>query len=217
MDKYELIARTVIFPQWILYLLCFTIVCLSSLNYQKEVISVHMKNILLTPSSFSTFTREETSFFGKLNWILILNYAVTTATVGYMFLIYFEKDALWAIFIPFAYYLLQITSLRFSGLISGEFKKLQENLLLSSFSAHSIGILFIPITLIWILNPHYSIQIIYFLALTFISIHFIRIIRGVFSALRNKIAWYYIILYICTFEIWPVIIAYFFILPNFTE
>lgn len=217
MDTYELVARSVMFPRWILYLLSFSIVCLSVLNYKKEVISVHMRKILFSSSSLSSFTKEETSFFGKLNWILTLNYAITTAIATYMLLIYYEVDHIWLISIPFLYYLLQNLSIRFSGLISGEFKKIYENLLLSSFSAHAIGILLIPIILVWILNPQHSNTLIPILIFSFFAIHFLRIVRGVFSALRNKVAWYYIILYICTFEIWPVLIAYLLILPNFAE
>jgi hypothetical protein len=217
MSEIELIVRNELFPHWIVYVLLFSIVVLSLIKYQREVVFTNLKTTFFKPPSAIPFSKGEVSFFGATNWALLINYVIVSALAVYMVLIYLEKSDYWLMFLPAAYYLFHISVLFFAGILSGELKVLRDNILLLNFTSHSIGIAFIPILLTWILNPNLSSYMIDVLMIVFLILHFIRIIRGVFLGLRNKVLWYYIILYLCGLEIWPVLVVYLLVSPGFIE
>ncbi|HLW29328.1 MAG TPA: DUF4271 domain-containing protein [Brumimicrobium sp.] len=214
MNEFELILRKEIFPHWIIYALLFSIIILSVLKYQREIVFSNLKAALFNPPSSIPFSKGEISFFGSVNWILLLNYFLVSALAVYMILVYFDHVSYWLVILPIAYYAFQTSALFLIGLLSGESKKIQENILLLNFTTHNIGILLIPILLAWVLNPNLSTYVIDVLAIVFIGAHLIRVFRGVFLALRNKVLWYYIILYLCGLEIWPVIVGFLLLSPD---
>lgn len=137
-----------------------------------------------------------------------MNYFVVSAICIYMVQLYYGKENLWLLVVPFLYFSFQVISLFLSGLLSGELKKLNEHFLLLNFTYHFIGLLLIPVLIIWLLNVDYSIYFIYAVAGIFSAFWILRVTRGILFALRNKILWYYIILYLCTLEIWPLMVIF---------
>jgi hypothetical protein len=109
----------------------------------------------------------------------------------------------------------QALSLFLVGGLSGEMKKLTEHFLLLNFTYHFIGLLLIPVLIVWLLNVDYSIYFIYGVASIFSFFWLLRVMRGILFALRNKVLWYYIILYLCSLEIWPLIAIYMLFVANF--
>ncbi|HZH86948.1 MAG TPA: DUF4271 domain-containing protein [Brumimicrobium sp.] len=215
MNEFELLLRKEIFPHWIIYTLLLSIVVLSVLKHQREVVFTNLRSVFFNPPSSVSFTKEEVSFFGFTNWMLLFNYFAVSALAIYMVLVYFENTSFWLMLVPMAYYFFQLTALFFVGLLSGEVRKLWDNILLLNFTSHGIGIIFIPILFVWLLNPTLSPYIVDGLFVLFGLMHLIRILRGVFLALRNKVLWYYIILYLCGLEIWPIIVVYMLLSPDF--
>lgn len=215
MEEMELIKRHEMFPHWVLYTLLATIVLLSILKYQRRIIYVHLRSAFFKSPAATVLDKEEIGFLGRTHWALQINYFVVSALAVYMTLIYFEINQYWLILVPTAYYFLQVFELVFVGMVSGEIHKLKIPLLLTNYTTHILGIVFIPILLIWILNPQFSEYILYALGFIFIFLQLIRILRSIFSAINNNILWYYIILYLCTFEIWSVIIFYVILSSNF--
>ena len=211
----ELIERQELFPHWLLYVILSTIVLLAVLKYRREIVYVHLRSAFFKPPASTVLPKEEISFFGRTNWTLLINYFIISGLSIYMMLIYYRIDDYWLVLLPIAYYFLQILELFFVGIVSGEMKKIQGPLLITNYISHLIGIVFIPILLIWLLNPHLSQYIIAGIAYIFVFLQLIRIIRGIFSALRNKIFWYYIILYLCAFEIWPIVVIYLYVSSDF--
>lgn len=203
------------FPHWILYTLLLSIVVLSILKYQREAVFTHLKASFFKSPSSIPFSKEEINFFGSTNWILLLNYFIVSTLAVYMILIYNQDTIYWLILFPVLYYAFQILSLFLTGLLSGELKRINENVLLLNFTSHFIGIAFIPILFVWMLNPNISSYMINSLIIVFVVFHILRVLRGIFLALRNNVLWYYIILYLCGSEIWPILVAYLLMSPYF--
>ena len=215
MNEMELIVRKELFPHWITYVLLFSIVILSVLKYQKEFVFVNLRMAFFKPPSSISFSKEDLNFFGATNWILLINYFLVSSIAVYMVLIYYQITDYWLMLMPMAFYIFQISALFFAGLLSGEFKKLRENSFMLNFTSHFLGLIFIPLLFVWILNPALSSYLVDALLIVFCLLHFMRIVRGIFIALRNKVLWYYIILYLCGLEIWPILVVYLLVSPNF--
>jgi hypothetical protein len=79
---------------------------------------------------------------------------------------------------------------------------------------HMLGLLFLIISLIWALNQQLSanFMLLYFFIL-FIIIVF-RYVKGIFLCYKLGIKWYYLILYLCTLEIMPTFLLYYFIIKD---
>lgn len=215
MDKLELTLREELFPHWVIYALLLIIVVFSVLKYQKEMVFVHLKGAFFNPPSSIPTARESLSFLGGTNWLLLLNYFGIAGLAMYMLLVYFKMTAYWLVFLPAVVYIFQLLALFLAGLLSGEPKKLRENILLLNFTAHVTGIVLVPLLLIWILNPHLSAYMVKSIGGIFILFYIIRLLRGMFLAIRNKVLWYYIILYLCGLEIWSLIVGYLLLSPVF--
>lgn len=208
MREYELLARESLFPSWILYALLASTAILAMVKMWRPAVYQYITSTFVKPPSTIPYSRENLSFFGKANWMLLMNYFVVSAICIYMVQLYYGKENLWLLVVPFLYFSFQVISLFLSGLLSGELKKLNEHFLLLNFTYHFIGLLLIPVLIIWLLNVDYSIYFIYAVAGIFSAFWILRVTRGILFALRNKILWYYIILYLCSLEIWPLVAIY---------
>jgi hypothetical protein len=77
-----------------------------------------------------------------------------------------------------------------------------------------MGILSALFVLVYLVNPG-SHELIYSIFLwTLLSLFVLRLIKSVFVALRSGGAWYYIILYLCTLEILPLVVGFYWFTQN---
>lgn len=208
MRELELISRIDIFPSWIPYLLFLCVILLALLKLRSDLIFTHLRNASYKPIDSVYFNKEEIHFFGVPNLLLLTNFIITSSIVVYMTLINFDFQPYWLVVIPTGYTILQSLFLYLAGLISGAPKKLKSNFILTNITSHFIGLLLLPLLFVWILNPQYAPYLINIAFALFIALNLFRIIRGVFMAIRNKVLWYYIILYLCTFEIGPALVFF---------
>ncbi len=215
MKEMELTLREELFPHWVLYALLLTISVLSILKHQREMVFVHIKGAFFKPPSTVPYAKESFSFLGSSNWILLINYFCVTGIGVFMLLAYYKSTDYWLVALPTIIYLFQLFALFFAGLLSGEFKYVRENILLLNFSAHIAGLLLIPILFVWILNPQLSQYMVVTIITVIILFYFMRLVRGMLLAIRNKALWYYIILYLCGLEIWPIVVGYLLLEPVF--
>lgn len=211
----ELTLREELFPYWVAYVLFITIVVLSILKSQKELVFSNITSAFVKPPSSLPEAKENLSSSSLTNLMMLLNYFVVGGVAVYMLLIYFHKTDFWMVVLPGAIYLFQLLGLYFVGALSGEFNKVRENILLLNFSTHILGIILIPILLIWLLNPQLSHIVVNTLLVVYIFFYLLRLVRGMLLAIRNKVLWYYIILYLCGLEIWPMVVAYLLLKPDF--
>jgi len=215
MREFQLVVRESLFPSWILYALLISVAILAVVKLWRPAVYQYISSTLVKPPSTIPYSRENLSFFGKANWMLLLNYFVVSAICIYMVQLYIGEVNVWFVLIPVLYFLFQVISLFLAGILSGEIKKLNEHFLLLNFTYHFIGLLLIPILIVWLLNVDYSIYFVYTAAIIFGTFWIFRVVRGILFALRNKVLWYYIILYLCSLEIWPLVAIYVLLVANF--
>lgn len=213
MKEMELTLREEFFPHWVIYALLLTITVLSILKYQRNMVFANIKSAFLKAPSTVPDAKESLSFLGSTNWVMLLNFFTVSGIAVYMLLIYFDKTDYWMVFLPTFIFFFQLFSLYMVGVLSGELKYVRENILLLNFTGHILGIVLIPILIVWILNPHLSEYMVRSLGGVVILFYSIRLVRGLFLANRNKVLWYYLILYLCALEIWPMLVGYLLLSP----
>ena len=204
----ELVLREAFFPSWILYALLISVAVLSGVKLMRPAVFKNISATYVKPPSTIPNSKENLSFLGRASWMLLINFFIVSSITVYMVLIYYNIEQYWLIFMPTAYYFIQAFGLFFSGKISGETKLLSENFLLLNFIYQNMGLVLIPILIMWLLNVNYSLYFINALQILFVAFSLFRYIRGFFFAIQNKVLWYYIILYLCTLEIWPLMVLF---------
>lgn len=70
------------------------------------------------------------------------------------------------------------------------------------------GFLFFILALLWLLNPSISSLLFQVFIVLFTAFILLRLIKIVIAAILNGVSWYYLILYLCTLEILPIIGIY---------
>lgn len=208
MHELELILREPLFPSWILYILIGSLLIVTITKTQKITIFNQIRLAFLNPLSSVHFSKGEFRFFSVTNALLLFNYFIVTGTVFYMFRIYYDINQLSIIFIPLLYYILQTLSLAVASLISGESNRISELFSILNLFNYITGLIIIPLVIVWILNPQHSVPFIYIITGVLLFTQFLRLTRSILVSIRNNINWYYIILYLCTFEIGVAYIIY---------
>jgi hypothetical protein len=208
MDEMELVLRESFFPYWILYALLISVAIISGVKLMRPAVFQHISSTYVKPPSTVPNSKENLSFLGRASWMLLLNYFIVSSITVFMVLMYYDIQHYWLVLLPTAYYFFQVFALFFSGMISRETKRLSENFLLLNFIYQNMGLVLIPVLIMWLLNVNYSLYFINAIQILFVAFLLFRYIRGFFFAIQNKVLWYYIILYLCTLEIWPLMVLF---------
>ena len=102
--------------------------------------------------------------------------------------------------------LLQQIGFRITSIFSGQSVISESGSLITRQIWYFSGILYLLLSLLWLLNMKFkTVFVLVFLAILAIS-SLIRILKGLLFAFWGGFSWYYIFLYLCTFEILPVFI-----------
>lgn len=204
----ELILREQLFENHLIYFFLLSALLIGAVKWVYPDMFQFVYHSLFRKASLASSTlREDTNALKRASFLLLINYFVIGGTISYMVGLYFELEhTAFLVFVPLTYYLFLHFGLFITGLISGESKRLKENKKVVNFIHQFSGLVFFPIGLAWLLNTEYTGQILNFLLLAGAFVFIVRIFKGFVCAIQNKISWYYIILYLCTLEIWPLLI-----------
>ncbi len=102
--------------------------------------------------------------------------------------------------------LLQQIGFRVTSVFSGQSSISESGALITRQTWYFSGILYLLLSLFWLLNMKFkTVFVIVFITILAIS-SLIRILKGLLFAFWGGFSWYYIFLYLCTFEILPVFI-----------
>jgi hypothetical protein len=105
------------------------------------------------------------------------------------------------------YFAINQLGFRLVSFVFGESKLIDNLSFISSSLLNFGGVFLLVLGLIWSLNPEFS-QVLSLVLICFLGVFYIiRIFKGLNITFRQKISWYYLILYLCTVEILPVLIV----------
>lgn len=107
----------------------------------------------------------------------------------------------------FTYFTINQLGFRIISFVYGDAKLITNLSFISSSSLNFGGIFLLLLGLIWSLNPDLTILLSSVLICFLFIFYILRILKGLNITFRQKIRWYYLILYLCTIEILPVLIV----------
>jgi hypothetical protein len=209
LTSFELIERNTQMNSYLLVIIlgCFAFVGVARVA-QPDLISQ-------TFSSFFKLKRPDSNGFEgsklqpSMSALIILNYIISFSTCVFL-LLYHQENMLETIFttlkMVFALTFLQLLNFRLVYLLSGE------RAILDSISAVNKqiwsfgGFILTCMALLWILNQELQHVFEQLFFLTFSSLLVWRIVKGLLLAVQLRYKWYYLILYLCTLEILPLLI-----------
>ncbi len=140
---------------------------------------------------------------------LVINFIISISLC--FFLLIFEKNnysfaAISGILLVGFLILLQQVGFRVASIFSGQAGISESGALITRQTWFFSGILYLLLSLLWLLNLKFkTIFVVVFVSILAISSLF-RILKGLLFAFWGGFSWYYIFLYLCTFEILPVFI-----------
>lgn len=105
------------------------------------------------------------------------------------------------------YFAINQIGFRIVSLVSGESKLIDNLSFISSSLLNFGGVFLLILALVWSLNPELTLILSWILIIFLVVFYIIRIFKGLNITFRQKISWYYLILYLCTIEILPVLVV----------
>lgn len=168
-----------------------------------------------TFTGFFKMKRTENSGFDgsklqpSMTALIMLNYLVSLTSCVFLTLFH-EKNVLdtigISIIIVAAISLLQTLNFRLVFLLTGERHVLEATKQINKQIWSFGGFIYLALAFFWILNQEHGTFFIDFFVLVFALLFLWRVIKGIRSALQLRYKWYYLILYLCTLEILPLLI-----------
>lgn len=168
--------------------------------------------------SVYTFLKDTPPLNRSGSILLLINYFITVPLMTHFILMEMGFDFVRSIWVSpllvFGWFILNNISFLLISAITGEFRAFRSPFLFRLLEIEFMGILTALFVLVYLVNPgsHELIYSIFFW--TLLSLFLLRLIKSVFVALRLGIAWYYIILYLCTLEILPLVVGFYWFKQN---
>lgn len=214
--KGENIAHTVI-P---LIIISFILISIS--KFLNPAIFKSLVRLLISTKNFDQIIKEELKLSSVSSIVLIVNYFFTASSCIFLSL-YTSIDMniyqlmVFAFSLPLGIILLQAFSFWSIGWMSKEIKVLTYPVYETFVVIELSGIFLFFTALVWVLNPIYSSIFLKFFILLTLAGYLFRTFKSFFSVLQRGASWYYIILYLCTLEILPLIVIYYYVTNNFIK
>lgn len=170
---------------------------------------------LIRTQSAREFFREIMPIRSVASILLLVNYCVSSGLLAYLMAQYLGFDVfesrLIALIAPAGLFFFHFLSLVFSGWITGAFEVFQTPLIMKVVGTQALGIVYFIAATVWMLQPD-SVDITFQAVIwIFIGESTFRILKSVLVVLRQGVRWYYIILYFCTLEILPYLVAIYYV------
>lgn len=205
----ELIEREIYFPGYIAFGFLISLGLLLVSKVLAPNFPGYLRDLIFSTQPLSTTAYSETSKVKQGRFILIINFLIVSICA--MEMIRFEYEINFNFFFtaaPLIYLIYEFFVLRFAHSVAGKSKgmKAQQIILLGVFQF--LGVILFPLLVIWYLNPNLTSIIFQTISVAFGLFILYRFVRGFFIGQSKQISWYYLILYLCTAEIYPLILLY---------
>ncbi len=202
----------------ILILLSITMIAISRLLNNQVFFT--LTRLIFKFQNFEESLKETHRLGSVSSMLLLFNFGMAMFISAY--LIFNEADQifvgevfLFSLLLPVFLIIWMTYGLLLAGFLSGKYNALrspfQNTIVILQFS----GILLAALNFIWYLNPEYYTICLRIFYAVLIGLIIYRLFKNVILGFANKISWYYIILYLCTLEILPIWLGYYYLNVNF--
>lgn len=147
---------------------------------------------------------------GSLLFILLF-FTITAGTIYWMVFVQFplgEWDRrMLSVFAPSVYFIYQLIMTTGAARLSGNAEAVKELNYFSIILTQFFGLIFLVEFFISYFQPEYMSKSVWVMGITYLCYLIVRFLRGFWIAINQGVPWYYIILYLWTLEILPLLIA----------
>lgn len=213
---FELQERSMGVGNWHYLILALSFLLLAITRLSQHSILFNLGGLFVRSASIRVFAKENNAL-NPASWIaLSLNYILTTTY--FMFLVVsnelpsfkaYTPEWFLLLFLPLAYPIFNIFNQSLAAWLIGEEVLVKESLLIEFTTAHIIGFIYSFLLLFYLLDPNYYLEIRNIALGVLLALFLWRIIRSMFAVYKRGGLWYYIILYLCTLEILPLVVVYY--------
>ncbi|MBU2019126.1 MAG: DUF4271 domain-containing protein [Bacteroidetes bacterium] len=167
--------------------------------------------------NFESTIKESWPIFSGNSWLLVVNFVLNLSLSLYLFYFSIETGSSWAamtqaLFFGTLLFLLAFCSMIFVNFLSGNQKIVQLPSQVSWVLPQFAGLLLLALNTACLLNQEWQDKVFWIIAVILIWVTLQRFYRSLIYLFRQQIEWYYILLYLCTLEIIPlVLLVWFFI------
>jgi Domain of unknown function (DUF4271) len=208
--------------EWLMgYVLFIAFVTLSIARFARAEV---YQTLILANGKFQgivAYVRETMPLNKPSSLLLILNYFLSMGAISYMMAENFNHVQLpskaAAFLVPVLFLLWSLTCFVVTGWLTGERDKFSAPITLKIIGAQILGLLYFVCAIIWLFMSFESQLFINSVILLFLTESFFRIVKSVRIVFKQGVSWYYIILYLCTLEILPLLMAYYALNSNFVK
>lgn len=190
----------------------FSLIAISRFS-QRNVIE-SMLYLLLKSRNIRSFARDTGAFDPVSGVLLTINFIITSTYLTYLFLFELnDKDPSYDLYNylmlsgPVIYLFGTIIIMFFFGWIIGASEYFRSPITIEYSTLHVLGFLFSFILLAYAIEARILKELLIVSSLVFGALILWRILRSMNNAIRKGAPWYYIILYLCTLEILPLLVV----------
>ena len=167
--------------------------------------------------SFDATLKEAWPIAGLHSWLLNINFILNLGLSIFLYVNTKTEVRILGDFpelsFPLAllFFLLAFVTLTFIGTITGSKKVFGRPMQLTWILPQFIGLILFLFNLVWILNPEIDLYLMWMVFGLIILLSMQRIFRSTTYLLGAQVDWYYILLYLCTLEITPLLLLVWFL------
>ena len=197
----------------------FITIALVRISHSSMYASLVIANMRV--GGLKAFIRESMPLNKLSSGLLLFNYLLSSSAMLYLYCVYQNIEGtdsvLIILLLPTALLASTFVSLFLTRMLVGVNDIFQEPLILKVIGAQFLGLIYFCLALVWMLNTNYSLVFINLMVWAFIIESIFRIIKSIVLVFSKGVPLYYIILYFCTLEILPLLIAYFVLSGSFVD
>lgn len=208
--------------EWLIgYVLFFAFIVLAFARFARAEV---YQTLILANGKFQgvlAFVREAMPLNKPSSWLLLLNYVLSMGVISYLLVEnapHIQLPVKEMVFlVPVAFLLWSLTGFVITGWLTGESDKFSAPITFKIIGAQLLGLLYFLCAILWVFMSFESQLFTQIVVILFLAESFFRIVKSVRIVFKQGVSWYYIILYLCTLEILPLLMAYYALNSNFIK
>ena len=163
--------------------------------------------------SINAYLKETVKLKDRSSILLIFNYILSAGLVVYLLIenleLSIKTKILLCIGIPFFLFFRTVLSLILTEWITGEKNIISESIAIKIVGIELSGIIYFICGLVWVLNYDYADIISIVIIWTVVIESVLHLFKSMIIVYKKGIAWFYLILYLCTLEILPLFVVFY--------